>query len=217
MEICAAALAMPGLPAQHGLRPTVNVTLAASTLTGADNQPGYLNGEPVPADIARRVATQPGAKRFYWPVDSTGRLLDQACPHAPAASTVPTGPVIDSSLTTDQYQPTVTIARHVITRDQHCIMPGCRRRAHTCELDHRLPWPDGATSAVNLEPLCKRHHDLKHHAGWTLTRTPDGSYHWTSATRHHYQYRPPELPVPEPPPAETTNTGPDPNDEAPPF
>jgi hypothetical protein len=93
-------------------------------------------------------------------------------------------------------------------------MPGCRRKAHRCQLDHRTPWPEGATSAENLEPLCKRHHDLKHHAGWTLTRTPDGHYHWTSATRHHYRYRPPELPVPAPP-AETA--GPDPDDEPPPF
>jgi len=83
VEICTAALALPGLPAEHGLRPSVNVTLAASTLAGTDNQPGYLNGEPVPADIARRLATQPGAQRHYWPVDQTGHLLDTACPHAP--------------------------------------------------------------------------------------------------------------------------------------
>jgi hypothetical protein len=80
--------------------------------------------------------------------------------------------VIDTSLITDTYQPTTGIARHVITRDQRCVMPGCRRRAHNCQLDHRQPWPAGPTSAENLEPLCKRHHDLKHHAGWTLTRTP---------------------------------------------
>ncbi|WAX56885.1 HNH endonuclease [Jatrophihabitans cynanchi] len=222
VEICTAALALPGLPAEHGLRPSVNVTLAASTLAGTDNQPGYLNGEPVPADIARRLATQPGAQRHYWPVDQTGHLLDQTCPHAPTAptaSTVPTGPALDSSLITHRYQPTTTITRHVITRDQRCVMPGCRRRAHTCQLDHRTPWPDGPTSVTNLEPLCKRHHDLKHHAGWTLTRTPDGTYHWTSATRHHYHYRPPELPTPqpEPEPEPPKQTGPDPNDQPPPF
>jgi hypothetical protein len=198
VDICAAALALPGVPTEHGLKPTVNVTLAASTLAGTDDQPGYLNGEPVPADIARRVANQPGARRFYWPVDPTGRLLD-------------------SSLITDRYQPTIAIARHVITRDQRCIMPGCRRKAHSCQLDHRRPWPEGETSAQNIEPLCKRHHDLKHHAGWTLTRSIDGHYHWTSATRHRYRYRPPELPVPEPPPARTVDPGPDPNDEPPPF
>jgi hypothetical protein len=32
VEICTAALALPGLPTEHGLRPSVNVTLAASTL-----------------------------------------------------------------------------------------------------------------------------------------------------------------------------------------
>jgi hypothetical protein len=117
VEICTAALAMPGLPAEHGLRPSVNVTLAASTLAGHDDQPGYLNGEPVPADVARRVAAQPGARRYYWPVDSTGRLLDQTCPQAPDAAQAPstsTGPMIDSSLITDRYQPTIAIARHVM-------------------------------------------------------------------------------------------------------
>ncbi|WAX58663.1 HNH endonuclease [Jatrophihabitans cynanchi] len=218
VEICAAALAMPGVPVEHGLRPTVNVTLAASTLAGQDDQPGYVNGEPVPADVARRMANQPGARYHYWPVDQAGRLLDQTCPQTPNAAHAPstsTGPVIDSSLITDRYQPTTAITRHVITRDQHCVMPGCRRRAHTCELDHRTPWPDGPTSVTNLEPLCTRHHDLKHHARWTLTRTPDGTYHWTSATRHHYHYRPPELPVPQPEPPK--QTGPDPNDQPPPY
>jgi hypothetical protein len=67
----------------------VNVTLAASTLAGTDNQPGYLNGEPVPADIARRLATQPGAQRHYWPVDQTGHLLDMACQQAPGTPNRP--------------------------------------------------------------------------------------------------------------------------------
>jgi hypothetical protein len=61
VEICTAALALPGLPAEHGLRPSVNVTLAASTLAGTDNQPGYLNGEPVPAPPCQAVLRHPGA------------------------------------------------------------------------------------------------------------------------------------------------------------
>ena len=75
VDICSAALAMPGLPTAHGLRPAVNVTLAASTLAGEDDQPGYVNGEPVPADVARRLAAQPGARFHSWLVDDTGRIL----------------------------------------------------------------------------------------------------------------------------------------------
>jgi hypothetical protein len=190
VDICSHALVLPGLPRQHGIKPAITVTVAASTLTGRDEQPAHLDGYgPIPADMARRLANLPGATRHHVAVDTDGRVLDLAVP-APARA----------------YTPPVRIARHVIIRDQHCVMPGCRRRATNSELDHRIPWPTGPTSVQNLQPLCKRHHDLKHRSRWRVERCPDGSYHWTSPTRHTYRYRPPELPVPElpvpePPPA----------------
>jgi hypothetical protein len=201
VDICSAALAMPGLPTAHGLRPAVNVTLAASTLAGADDQPGYVNGEPFPADVARRLAALPGARFHSWLVDATGRILDKTCPNTP------------EPLWTDRYQPTARIARHVTIRDQRCIVPGCRRPAYQCQLDHRRPWPDGETSVENLQPLCKRHHDMKHSAGWTVNRLGDGSYEWLSPTRHRYRYRPPEHPVPTEQPA----TPPAEDDDPPPY
>jgi hypothetical protein len=129
-------------------------------------------------------------------VDPAGRVLDQPCTH----------------LASDSYAPPAQLARHVIFRDQYCVWPGCRRKAHTCELDHRAPWPDGKTDAANLQPLCKRHHDLKHHSTWRITRTGEGTYDWTSPTRHTYRYRPPEQPVPEPEPPPKIE-----DDEPPPF
>jgi hypothetical protein len=33
---------------------------------------------------------------------------------------------------------------------------------------------------------CKHHHRVKHHAGWTLTMTPDGDCTWTDP--HHRKY-----------------------------
>jgi hypothetical protein len=165
---------MPGLPTAHGLRPAVNVTLAASILTVHDDQPEHVNGEPVPADVARRLAAQPGARFHAWWVDDAGRILDRTCPQAPG------------SLRTGRYEPTVPIKRHVITRDQRCIVPGCRRPAFQCQLDHRRPWPGGDTSVQNLQPLCKRHHDMKHFTGWTVTRLENGSYEWLSPTPPPY-------------------------------
>jgi hypothetical protein len=199
VDICSAALAMPGLPTAHGLRPAVNVTLAATTLAGADDQPGYVNGEPVPADVARRLAALPGARFHSWLVDSTGRILDRTCP--------------DTPLRTDRYTPTARIARHVSIRDQRCIVPGCRRPAYQCQLNHRRPWPDGDTSVENLQPLCRRHHKMKHSTGWNVTRLDDGSYEWISPTRHRYRYRPPEHPVPTEQPA----TPPPADEDPPPF
>ena len=166
VDICSAALAMPGLPRQHGIRPAITVTVAGSTLAGRDDQPAELDGYgPIPASMARRLANLPGATQHRYAVDQHGRIVDRP------------------EVITDSYQPSVRLTRHVIMRDQHCIHPGCRRRARTCELDHRQPWPAGPTSAENLQPLCRRHHDLKHHSTWTVRRCHDGSYHWTSPTR----------------------------------
>jgi hypothetical protein len=71
------------------------------------------------------------------------------------------------------------------------------------------------TSAENLAPQCKRNHDSKTAGAWTIDRHDDGSYTWTSPTKHTYRYRPPELPVPEPdqPYGELA----DENDDPPPF
>ena len=53
----------------------------------------------------------------------------------------------------------------------------------------RSPWPvecTGGTRSGNLVAVCKHHHRVKHHAGWTLTMTPDGHCTWTDP--HHRQY-----------------------------
>ena len=42
--------------------------------------------------------------------------------------------------------------------------------------------------------LCRRHHRAKHHARWTLTRTPDGTPTWTSPTGKTYRVTPPGYP-----------------------
>jgi hypothetical protein len=186
VDICAASLDMPGLPRRHGARPTLNITVAASTLAGLDDQPAELDGYgPIPAPMARKWAADPTATRHYWPVDPAGRILDQS--------------LTGTKLATAGYVPPASLARHVIVRDQFCTVPGCRRRARSCDLDHRTPWPTGPTTAENLGALCRHHHRMKHAPGWHVTKQPDGTHVWTSPTRHTYRYRPPALPTPEPP------------------
>ncbi len=58
-------------------------------------------------------------------------------------------------------------------------------------LDHRIPYPEGPTNEDNLQPLCHKHHHLKHQPGWHLTRNPDGSYTWTTPTGHTLTHHPP--------------------------
>jgi hypothetical protein len=230
VEIAQAALANPDPISQHGIRPTITITLAATTMAGLDQQPGLIGDEPIPADLARRFARHPDARHYYQLVNDAGQVLDRCAvatgrggradrrkyDRADDAGRAGCHAGTERGLRTDSYSPTTTIARHVITRDQHCVLPGCRRKAQHCDLDHRLPWPAGDTSADNLQPLCTRHHKMKHQSGWQIHRDEDGTYAWTSPTKHTYHYRPPEQPVPEPAALEPAALEPPPPDEDPP-
>jgi hypothetical protein len=173
VDVFARVLGDPNLPEQHGHRPAVQVTVAASTLLGCDDYPAELAGYgPITADIARRLATDStGTWRRLLTDPATGQLLDYGC---------------------NTYRPPKHLAEHVITRDQTCVFPGCRRTARRCDLDHLQPYDaGGATSPHNLAPLCRRHHRAKHEAGWRVERQPDGRYDWTAPTRHRYTVTPP--------------------------
>ena len=53
-------------------------------------------------------------------------------------------------------------------------VPGCRRPASQCDLDHVVAYPAGGTCADNLAPLCRYHHRLKTHANWRVPSTGGG-------------------------------------------
>ena len=68
-----------------------------------------------------------------------------------------------------------------------CVFPWCTRSARRCDIDHTIPAARGGpTCPCNLAPLCRRHHRIKTHGGWTYTTLEPGTYLWTS--RHGYQY-----------------------------
>ncbi|MFC6286852.1 hypothetical protein ACFP3Q_11625 [Nocardioides sp. GCM10027113] len=68
-----------------------------------------------------------------------------------------------------------------------CVFPWCTRPAHRCDHDHTIPHAAGGTTCdCNLAPLCRRHHRLKTHAGWTYT-TPDQGV-WLWAEPHGQQF-----------------------------
>jgi hypothetical protein len=135
-----------GLPSG---RPEINVIVSLATLLALAEDPAEVPGlGPIPAEVAQALAAD-GAWHA-WVTDAAG-------------SVVATG--------SSSYVPTEGLARLVRAREPHCRMPGCRRPAQRCDLDHTVPWPLGATSAANLGPLCRRHHVLKTHAGWSLEPT----------------------------------------------
>jgi hypothetical protein len=174
IDVFARVLGDPALPEQHGHRPAIHVTVAASTLLGCDERPAELDGYgPITAQTARRIASdQSGTWRRILTNPATGQVLDYG---------------------RKTYRPPANLADFVIARDRTCVFPSCTRPARACELDHGENWCSGGeTCEHNLHPLCRRHHHTKHDAGWTVQRTDDGSYLWTDPTGHHYTVHPPD-------------------------
>jgi hypothetical protein len=172
-----------GLPTEQGHRPSVNVIISLSTLTGQDNEPGWLNNYgPITAGHARRIAHDPtGTWRRLITDPVTGQLLDYG---------------------TTRYKPPQHLIDHVTARDGQCTFPYCSHTARRSDLDHVKPYPHGPTAAANLQPLHRRHHNAKTHAGWQPQRNPTtGHTTWTSPQKRTYQTQPPERwTTPEPPP-----------------
>ena len=147
------------------------VTVAETTLCGDDDEPAELAGYgPISADHARTMASRGGTTWRAFTADTAGHLLD--CGRATRV-------------------PPRRLAEFVRLRDATCRFPGCTHPARTAELDHVVAWARGGrTSAQNLQVLCKRHHHLKHEAGWRVHRRPDGTTTWRSPTGHEYTVPP---------------------------
>jgi hypothetical protein len=161
-----------GDPTRSALKPNVNVVVSLSTLLSLDQQAGLVDGTPIPAALARALAFDPTGTWRRLLTDENNRLVD---------------------VTAASYQPPANMARLVRLQQPSCVFPRCNRTAVTCELDHRIARADGGpTSPRNLQPLCPRHHHLKHEAGWHLIRQPDGTTTWTSPTGRTYTDPPPD-------------------------
>jgi hypothetical protein len=110
------------------------------------------------------------------------------------------------------YVPPAALADFVRARDQYCVFPGCNVPATKCDLDHRVPFPTGATSVDNLAAICRHHHRMKHRAGWTVRRRVDGAHVWISPQEREYLNPPIPLGSPAPEPV----VQPAPRDDTPP-
>jgi hypothetical protein len=145
---------------------TVNVTIDLPTLMGLTENPGELAGYgPIPASVAREIASDARWKRFITePV--TGNLLDFG---------------------RESYEPPQALKDFLIARDRTCRFPGCRKSAILSDLDHAQSWESGGqTSVENLGALCRRHHKLKTHYGWLVESFADGSCMWRSPAGKEY-------------------------------
>jgi hypothetical protein len=185
-----AVLALNAAPGtRQGQRPAVQVTVALSTLIGLDEQPGELAGYgPIPAALARAIAHDPTGTWRRVVTDPIGRLIRYG---------------------RRTYRPPAALRDHVITLHATCTFPGCRRQARTAELDHIHPFlAGGDTDPDNMHPACKRHHDAKHLAGWTVSKAYAGTVTWTSPTGRAFDTEPMRYPIDttrDPPPSDARN------------
>ena len=156
-----AAASLTTSPVAPHRRPiSINVTVDLPTLLGLAENPGQLAGYgAIPASVARELASDGKWKRFITD-PQTGNLLDYG---------------------RESYEPPQVLKDFLIARDRTCRFPGCRRSAALSDLDHAKSWSDGgSTSPENLGALCRRHHRLKTHDGWSVTSHQDGSCTWVS-------------------------------------
>jgi hypothetical protein len=121
-------------------------------------------------------------------------------------------------VTDDEHGTVVGIGRPIITPEHDaplrvaallraaegmCVFPGCSTPARRCDIDHRRPFPAGATCSCNLQPLCRGHHRLKTtgHISVRLAQpgedenVPPGTLEWTTRAGHVYRSVPSQ-PVP---------------------
>jgi hypothetical protein len=124
-------------------------------------------------------------------VTAARRARDHAHEQAKADRDAPCG--CAHTTASPAYQPPPRIREHVTARDRTCRHPGCGQPAWHADLDHTTPHDQGGqTCPCNLGALCRRHHQLKQHPGWTLTQPHPGTFHWTTPNARTYATHPHE-------------------------
>ena len=184
----------------------IQVVVPADTLAGDTDQPGWVQGlGPITAGEARALSQglpspgprQPSGRRgpkvrTLIVNPETGALTKPASTEV--ARPLDPGQPIEEATSKPRYRPSRRLDRAVRERDVTCRFPGCRRSALTTasgtDLDHTVPYPVGETDWDNLTVLCRRHHRLKHSAGWQTELSPDGVMTWTTPTGRRYVTEP---------------------------
>jgi Domain of unknown function (DUF222) len=170
--------------ARRGELLRIGVVVPLSSLLDLDDTPAELvdRSAAIPAEELRQLIAE-----TLGP-DATGedevlftRLL-----------TDPGGRLLD--LTELGRYPSRRLAEAVAIRAGSCRFPTCTVPANRCDLDHHTPWPQAPTAAVNLDPLCRRHHRAKTFA-WLASVRDDDTITWTMPDARHYQCIDEAMPV----------------------
>lgn len=132
----------------------IGVVVPVTALTGLSQSPGVSMDRQCALDdqTVRELAALPGTLFRRLLTDDSDNLLE---------------------VTAAGYRAPDSLREAIAWRDGACAFPTCDRPANVCDLDHIEPWPEGQTTAHNLQFLCRRHHRLKSH-GFLPARDPTG-------------------------------------------
>ncbi len=150
------------------VRAFVEETAREHSLSLHDAVIGLLSGTYSPAAKANIQVYAPKGRKagepvfipgFGWTDPEATVAFDEMCEQVPPRT-------VDleaaASAKTDSYTPTAAMRALAEARDGTCCYPGCSRPAHTCQLDHRIPFGEGGETCVdNLCCLCQKHHNVK--------------------------------------------------------
>lgn len=181
-------------PGRH-FAPRIEIDLGA-TVSERRQRHQPVAEEPPRGRVGRQPVTDPppaGYRIGDVLIEGLGvipaAVLTQLCRTLGAKLTralVDTGTGVTLETSDITYRPGARLRRFVLTRDQHCRFPGCTRPARLDDVDHVERWPDGETTAGNLQCLCRHHHRAKHEGGWRVSMTPEGICTWTSPFGRDY-------------------------------
>jgi Domain of unknown function (DUF222)/HNH endonuclease len=161
----------PGPPAPGDERstPARRADLLVDILNGAGNRPGLI----VHVSAETLFEGKPGISETELGTFLTGDEISRISCDSNLTRVLfgPDSQPLDVGRTKRLVTPALRIG--VVSRDVHCIFPGCDRPASWCDIHHLIPWSEGGpTSLENLVMVCRHHHTLVHEGGWQMKGTP---------------------------------------------
>lgn len=162
---------------------------AARVAGGASRRPKVVLYVHLHADVIA------GGARLAGRVEGLGPVSVEMVREWVGRSDLTITPVVDLADRTpvDAHEAPARMREQVLLRDAHCPFPWCNNASRRRDLDHIEPFvdpadggPPGQTIASNLAALCRTHHRLKTHGGWTYSMPESGSFVWRSPGGHRY-------------------------------
>lgn len=153
---------------------TILITMTAGTATGTSDEPATVAGfGTIDADTARHLVqhTRTWTRAVIDPVDDTVTAIDSHERHIPAG-----------------------LKKLIHLRMPTCVGDDCGLPSHRTDLDHLIRYEhDGRTRHDNLQPLCRRSHQMKDGGFIGVRMGPDGipelTTKWGATRRAPVAYR----------------------------